>query len=302
MIDDQVCEENVIVNGVDIAYQRHGDVNKPTVLLIHGLSTPLTGWPTSLVQGIVNQGYQVLLLDNRDMGKSALLTELKIPSLAWTAIKLKLGLSPKVPYQLEDMMSDVVALLDHLSIKQVDVVGASMGGMIAQLLAIHHPERVRTLTSIMSNTGNKNLPAVAPHISKQLAVKPKSKSYEDRLAYHLNKWRVIGSPSYPADEQQLTAYVVSQLERGISAKGTIRQVLAILAASNRESQLKKIVIPSLVLHGDSDGLVHVEGGRATAQSIPNARLKIYAGMGHDLPTELVPEMVQDIVGFINNKQ
>jgi pimeloyl-ACP methyl ester carboxylesterase len=298
MFEAQTIDSSVIVNGVELAYQLHGDNTQPTILMIHGLSTPLTGWPTNMVQAIVNQGYQVLLLDNRDMGKSALLVDAKIPSLAWTAIKFKLGLSPKVPYHLEDMMNDTLELLDHLAIEKVHVIGASMGGMIAQLLAIHHPDRVITLTSIMSTTGNKRLPPIAPTISKQLAIKPKSNSYDDRLAYHLNKWRVIGSPNYPAKAQYLQEYVAAQLERGINSKGTIRQILAILAAGNRETLLKKINIPSLVLHGDCDGLVHVDGGVATAESIPNATLKIYPGMGHDLPVELIPQIIQDIVNFI----
>jgi len=298
MFEAQTIDRSVIVNGVELAYQLHGDNTQPTILMIHGLSTPLTGWPTNMVQAIVNQGYQVLLLDNRDMGKSALLVDAKTPSLAWTAIKFKLGFSPKVPYHLEDMMNDTLELLDHLAIEKVHVIGASMGGMIAQLLAIHHPDRVITLTSIMSNTGNKRLPPIAPTISKQLAIKPKSNSYDDRLAYHLNKWRVIGSPNYPANAQYLQEYVAAQLERGINSKGTIRQILAILAAGNRETLLKKINIPSLVLHGDCDGLVHVNGGVATAKSIPNATLKIYPGMGHDLPVELVPQIIQDIVNFI----
>lgn len=295
---NNTLDNSVIVNGVDIAYQLHGDVNNPTVLLIHGLSTPLTGWPTELVTAIVEQGFQVLLLDNRDMGKSKILADLKIPNLAWTAIKLKLGFSPKVPYQLEDMMVDIITLLDYLSLNDVHVIGASMGGMIAQLLAIHHPERVQTLTSIMSTTGNKNLPPVDPEISKQLAAKPASSSYEDRSAYHIKKWQAIGSPNYPANELYLSSYVHSQLDRGITARGTIRQLLAIMAASNRETLLKSVNIPSLVLHGDCDGLVHVDGGKATAEAIPNAELKIYQGMGHDLPEELIPEIVQDIIKFI----
>jgi pimeloyl-ACP methyl ester carboxylesterase len=293
-----MIESSEIINGVDIAYQLYGDETKPTVLLIHGLSTPLTGWPPEFVTALVKQGYQVLLLDNRDMGRSRLLTNPKLPNFVWTAIKFKFGLSPKVPYSLEDMMMDTLLLLDHLNINKVHLVGASMGGMIAQLLAIHHPTRVQTLTSIMSTTGNKKLPPMSKTVTKKLAKRPASSLYKDRLAYHINKWQAIGSPQYPASKEYLTVYTSSLLERGITTIGTIRQILAILAASNREPLLNSINIPSLILHGECDELVHVDAGKATAKSIPNAQLKIYPGMGHDFPRELIAEIVQDILQFI----
>jgi pimeloyl-ACP methyl ester carboxylesterase len=299
MTEDYACDDNITLNGVDIAYQCHGEIENPTVLMIHGLSSPLSAWPISLVKGIVRQGFHVVLLDNRDMGKSSIIADPKIPNLLWTAIKMKFGFSAKVPYQLEDMMNDALALLDHLNINKVHVVGASMGGMIAQLIAIHHPDRLHTLTSIMSTTGTKRLPPIPEEVNKQLALKPKSKSFDDRLAYHMNKWRVIGSPDFPASEEYLTDYVGGLLERGITAKGTIRQLLAIMTASNRESLLMSVKVPTLVLHGDKDVLVNVEGGKATAQCIPDAHLKIYSGMGHDFPLELVPEMIKDIVQFIH---
>ncbi|MGB0938155.1 MAG: alpha/beta fold hydrolase [Colwellia sp.] len=292
-------EESVLLNGVNIAYQCHGSNDKPTILLIHGLASPLTGWPPALVDNFVEQGFHVVLLDNRDMGKSSLVDDVKIPHFIWTALKLKFGFKSKVPYQLEDLMNDTIALLDHLELDKVHVIGASMGGMISQLMAINHPERLLSLTSIMSTTGNKRLPKISADINKQLAKKPKSSSFEDLLAYHKNKWRIIGSPAYPATPEQLERYVTGLLERGISSKGTIRQILAILAASNREPLLKEVKTPSLILHGDSDVIVHVDGAKATAKYIPNSKLKIYPGMGHDIPVMLIDDITTDIVNFIS---
>lgn len=298
MKNDSMIEEVIKVNGVDIAYQLHGNSLHPTLLLIHGLSTPLTGWPKAMIDAFVAEDFQVLLLDNRDVGHSELLNHCHIPNMGWVMTKLKLGLSISEPYKLEDMMQDTIALLDTLSLDVVHVVGASMGGMIAQLMAIHHPKRVKTLTSIMSTTGYKKLPSVNKNIRETLAQKPASKEYKDRMQYHINKWQVIGSPDYPSSDAYLHEYVGSMLERGITAKGTLRQMLAIMAAGNREEALSKLNIPSLVIHGDCDGLVNVAGGKATADAIPNAKLKIYPGMGHDFPSELIPSVVDNIVTHI----
>ena len=299
-MSNQFHQEQIVkVNGVDIAYQLHGDPQHPTLLLIHGLSTPLSGWPRTMVDAFVGANFQVLLLDNRDVGRSEQLDELPIPNMAWVITKLKLGFSIKSPYQLEDMMHDVIGLLDALNLTEVHVVGASMGGMIAQLLAIHHPHRVKTLTSIMSTTGYKKLPPIEKNIREALAQTPVTKEYEDRKAYHIKKWQVIGSPDYPTSDAGMDLYVDSMLQRGITAKGTMRQMLAIMAARNRENALCKLNMPSLVIHGDSDGLVNVAGGKATANAIPNAKLKIYPGMGHDFPAQLIPNIVDDIIDHVN---
>jgi pimeloyl-ACP methyl ester carboxylesterase len=288
-------EEKVTVNNINIAYQIHGDKYDPTIVLIHGLAAPLSGWPIEMVDDFVDKGFQVLLLDNRDMGQSEELNELPIPHLLWTVLKNKLGLSVKVPYKLEDMMTDVVRLLDKLSLDKVHLVGASMGGMIAQLIAINHPERLHSLTSIMSTTGYKKLPPITAEINKAIAQKPASEAHIDRFNYHMNKWRVIGSPKYPLDELELTFRVNRLMERGISGKGTIRQILAMLFAADRTERLKSVLTPTLVIHGDADGLVHCDGGRATAKAIKHSKLKIYPGMGHDFPVQLIPSIVDDIV-------
>lgn len=290
-----MIDKNAEVNGVDIAYQLHGNPEHSTIMLVHGLSTPLTGWPKQLIEQLVASEFQVLLLDNRDIGRSEQLDHLPIPNMAVALGKYKLGLETPVAYRLEDMMEDVVALLDYLGIERVDLVGASMGGMIAQLVAIHHPKRVRTLTSIMSTNGYKDLPRADKRITEYMLKRPESNHYKDKLAFHIAKWRVIESPAFPASDEYLHDYVESMLQRGIKAKGTMRQMLAIMAAKSREQALAKLQVPTLVIHGDSDGLVNVEGGKETAKCIPNAKLKIYAGMGHDFPLELTSQIAKDIV-------
>jgi pimeloyl-ACP methyl ester carboxylesterase len=252
-----------------------------------------------MVDSLVAANFQVLLLDNRDIGCSQQLDHMPIPNMGWIITKLKLGLSIKTPYQLEDMMQDVIALLDTLNLAEVHVVGASMGGMIAQLIAIHHPHRVKTLSSIMSTTGYKKLPAIEKNIRKTIMQKPATTDYKGRMDYHVKKWQVIGSPDYPSSDTYLNEYVDSMLKRGITTQGTIRQMLAIMSAENRQDELSKLAIPSLVIHGDSDGLVNVAGGKATAEAIPDATLKIYPGMGHDFPVELIPNIVDDIVAHVN---
>ncbi len=286
------------VNGIKLAYQLHGNEQDPVLLLIHGLSTPLTGWPSKMVNSFVAQGFRVLLVDNRDIGQSQLQEHLKVPNFVWFLLKKKLGFSVNPPYHLDDMKNDVVALLKQLAIDKVHVVGTSMGGMIAQLLAIHQPELVVTLTSIMSTTGDKSLPKMEKSVGEELAKKPKSNAYEDRLQYHINKWQLLGGETYQEDMNDLNEYVESMVKRGITTKGTARQILAILCAKNRTSLLNQLTIPSLVLHGDADMLVKVECGKATAKAIPNSELKIYPNMGHNFPSSLLPEIVQDIVQFI----
>jgi pimeloyl-ACP methyl ester carboxylesterase len=252
-----------------------------------------------MIKRCVAAGYQVLLLDNRDAGRSQRLEHLPSPNMLWVILQLKLGMSVKAPYQLEDMMQDVVALLDALNLFEVHVIGASMGGMIAQLLAIHHPQRVKSLTSIMSTTGYKKLPPIEKNISRVLKQKPASSDYKDRMDYHIKKWKAIGSPDYPSSDTYINEYVDNILQRGVSTKGTLRQLLAIMVAANRYDALAKLSIPSLVIHGDCDGLVNVAGGKKTAEAIPNAKLKIYSGMGHDFPVELIENIVDDIVSHVH---
>lgn len=290
-----VIKNTVKSNGIDIAYEVHGELDKPIILLIHGLSMSLVAWPPALLRALKNAGYTLILFDNRDMGLSQKMDELGLPNFALQVLKHKLRLPVKSTYQLEDMMHDALGLLDALEIDRVHVMGVSMGGMIAQLLAIHYPDRVKTLTMIMSTTGKRGLPGPRKQVVKHFLSKPESSSLDDRLAFAQKTWRLIGSPKYPMDSEVIEVFVKALLERGMPRVGTARQMLAVLAAKSRNRQLARLKIPSLVIHGKEDPLIPVECGIDIASSIPNCALELIDGMGHDLPSELIPQISQRII-------
>lgn len=278
--------QTVKANGVEIAYELYGNDTAPTILLIHGLGMPMTAWPIAMVNQLVEKGFRVLRIDNRDQGQSEKFDHLQMPNLIWQFFKLKLGLSVSAPYSLEHMMRDTLGTLDALNIQKVHVVGASMGGMISQLLAIHAPERVASLTSIMSTTGSHKIPGPTPEVSQHLMTKPVIRNEKDVLAYHIKTWELIASPGFPTTNEERKKYVESILDRGVSTDGTTRQLLAIMAAPNRCDALSDLAMPCQVIHGSADPLVRVEGGIDTARVIPNAAQHIIEGMGHDLPVQL----------------
>jgi len=280
-----------VVNGIELAWKRHGREDCPAICLIHGLGMSLSAWPSGLIGGLVNRGFGVITLDNRDIGHSQLMTRLGKPNLAYNGLMHTLGFPLRPPYSLADMMDDTAALLRSLGIFRTHMVGVSMGGMIAQLLAIHEPGLVASLTSIMSTTGRRNLPGPAPEVARHLISRPASRSREDRVRYNLKTWALIGSPAYPRSSADLKEFVERNLDRRITADGIARQTLAILAAPSRVAQLQKLNVPSLIIHGDADPLVPVECGVDTARSIPGSRLHVIPGMGHDLPPQLTDHFV-----------
>jgi pimeloyl-ACP methyl ester carboxylesterase len=278
--------QTVDAKGTKIAYELYGDKTAPVILLIHGLGMPMTAWPMSMIESLVQKGFCVLIMDNRDQGQSEKFDHLKVPNMVWQFIKLKIGLSVSCTYSLLDMMNDVKGVLDALRIQQVHVVGASMGGMIAQLLTLEFPDRVKSLTSIMSTTGNPKLKGPTRAVSSHLMAKPKLKTPETLMAYNVKTWQLIGSPDYPTETSEIKAFVQRLMDRGMSTAGTARQMLAILSASDRTHRLAGLTLPCLVIHGTDDPLVRVEGGIETAHAIPNAKLHLIKGMGHDLPLVL----------------
>lgn len=280
-----------VSNGIEIAYERHGTVTDPALLLIQGLGVPLSGWPPPLIEALVAQGFHVVTFDNRDIGRSQLLSDKKVPNMLLQIIRRILRLKVKAPYQLDDMMRDTVGLLDALDIESAHIVGVSMGGMIAQLLAIHEPRRVKTLTLIMSTTGDRKLPGPTKAVSKHFMSRPKAPTDEARLAHYWQLWRLLGSPSYRLSDAELAEFIGAVITRGITAAGSARQSLAILAAPDRTEQLRRLNVPTLVIHGDADPLIRVECGKALATAIPGARITTIAGMGHDLPLALVARFV-----------
>jgi pimeloyl-ACP methyl ester carboxylesterase len=278
-------------NGIEIAYDTCGDPADPAVLLIMGLGGPLNWWDADLCAMIADRGFHVIRYDNRDVGRSTKLDGLRGTRSAIVRSYLRRRTVP--PYTMSDLASDAVGLLDHLGIAQAHVTGVSMGGMIAQTVAIEHPERVLSLVSIMSTTGGRFVGWQDPRLFP-LLLRRGDTSREAVIERSVRTWSIIGSPQYPtaADETRLRA--AETFERGISPAGVVRQMQAVLTQPNRMAALASITVPTLVIHGLADRLVHVSGGRATARAIKGSELVLIPGMGHDMPRELWPVFVDGI--------
>lgn len=278
-------------NGLDLFYDEFGRKTDPVILLIMGLGTQMIAWPEALCERLAGQGFRVIRFDNRDIGLSQKIENAPKYSLPVAMAKAWLGLRVRSAYLLDDMAADTVAFLDALGIARAHIVGASMGGMIAQIVAARYPQRCLSLTSIMSTSGDRRLPGPTRGARAALTAKrPTAGDREAIIRYGMNVLSAIGSPGYPAPEDELRAAVVRAMERSIYPAGFIRQFLAILASGSRVELLKTIRVPTLVLHGENDPLVPVEGGRDTARLIPGATIETIPGWGHDLPTVLVPRI------------
>ncbi len=284
-------------NGITLEYETHGNPANPPMLLIMGLGAQLTLWPIELVEALVERGYYVIRHDNRDIGLSSKFTEAGVPDMASVVMALMAGKNPAVPYTLSDMAADAVAVLDAAGVAKAHIVGASMGGMIAQLVAVEHPDRVLSLTSIMSTTGNPLLPPAEPEAMAALTA-PMAPDAD--LAAILERGamvsKAIGSPGYPADPERLSANVERDFKRSFHPTGAMRQMAAIVADGDRRARLKGVTAPTLVIHGADDPLVPVEGGRDTASAIAGATILEVPGMGHDLPLALVETIADAIAG------
>jgi len=284
----------VTANGISIHYEDHGDPAHPAMLLIMGFGAQLTLWPIELVEALVARGFRVIRYDNRDIGLSHKFDGVRAPGLIKLTLLGKLGIKPRVPYTLADMADDGAGLLDALGIQSAHIVGASMGGMIAQHFAARHPRRTLSLTSIFSTTGNPKLPPARREAIAVLIKRPQSTEEGLLVEHGMLLARTIGSPGYPAEEVRLRANVTANVRRSFYPEGPTRHLSAIVADGDRRKMLRGIAAPTLVLHGEDDPLVPVEGGRDTAASIPGARLKTIPGWGHDLPLELVDEVADEI--------
>ncbi len=278
--------------GIELAYERMGNPQHPTVILIMGLGAQMRIWPDSLCQALVEKGYQVVRFDNRDVGLSSQLDHHGSPSLLATWLAARLKRKARVPYTLQDMARDVIALMDELAIDSAHLVGASMGGMIAQILAAKHKKRVRSLTSIMSSATSPRLPDANLKVLLKLARRPSPFNREAAIRYTMRMNRLIGSPAYPMDELELRTLAETSVERNHSPTGFKRQLVAITAAGDRTRLLQKIKVPTLVIHGTDDPLIPVRMGEDTAANIRKAKLRIINGMGHDLPPLLVPKLAR----------
>ena len=283
-----MAEERASANGIEIVYETIGDPSNPPLLLVMGLGTQLIHWDIELCERFAERGFHVIRFDNRDAGRSTYI-EAPVPNIR----RAMAGLRIDAPYLLADMADDAFGLLDHLGIEAAHVAGASMGGMIAQMMAIRRPERVLSLTSIMSTTGERR--AGRPKLrvwGVLLRRAPRDK--DAAVEYFVRVFRLIGSKGFPADEDRVRALAAEAYDRGHSPAGTGRQLAAIMASGDRTDRLRGLRIPTLVFHGRDDPLVPFRGGRATADAIPGARLIGIPGMGHDLPRQVWPQLVDAV--------
>ena len=282
------------INGINIEYEVHGADNGEPLLMIMGLGSQMTRWPPAFYEKLVAKGFRVIRFDNRDVGLSQKFSG--APSVESVVGALIQGQKPDIPYTLDDMAADAVGVLDHLGIKRAHVCGASMGGMIGQLVAADYPERVLSFTAVFTTTGNPALPPSTPEAMAVLTTRapdPK-KDIEAYLDQAVINQRTIGSPGFPFDEKIMRERLRSDVLRCYEPAGVARQLAAVIANGDRRPKLGKIKAPTVVLHGDSDPLVNVEGGKDLAANVPGAELRIVAGMGHDLPVALYDTIVDAI--------
>ncbi len=280
-------------NGITIEYEEFGDRGGRPLLLVMGLGAQMILWHEDFCAQLAARGHRVIRFDNRDVGKSSWFDHLGVPDVM-AAVSAALTRQPiTAPYLLKDMAADAVGLLDALRIENAHVVGASMGGMIAQAIAIGFPTRVRSLTSIMSTTGNPNLPPAKPEAMGVLLAPPPTTRAES-VERAVGVFRTIGSPGFPFDEADVRQRAARSYDRGFNPNGTVRQLVAIMASGDRSEALRNLRVPALVIHGKADPLVPFAGGQDTAASIPGAHLLAIDGMGHDLPRAAWPQILDAI--------
>nr|WP_042179420.1 alpha/beta hydrolase [Kibdelosporangium sp. MJ126-NF4]CEL13811.1 Beta-ketoadipate enol-lactone hydrolase [Kibdelosporangium sp. MJ126-NF4]CTQ88179.1 Beta-ketoadipate enol-lactone hydrolase (EC 3.1.1.24) [Kibdelosporangium sp. MJ126-NF4] len=277
-----MAELSADINGVRICYETIGDPNGRPLLLVMGLGGPLIWWDDELCGLLADRGFHVIRFDNRDCGRSQ-------PMTGRTSLARSLLRQPP-PYTLADMAGDAAGLLDHLGIASAHVTGVSLGGMIAQTLAIRYPAKVSSLVSVMSTTGGRLVGWPRPRVLPSM-LGPAPRDRDAYVEATLAVFRLIGSPGFDLDEERMRVRARRTFDRGLNRAGTLRQLAAITSAADRTPWLRRLRVPALVIHGKADPLVHVSGGKATARAIPGAELILVPGMGHDLPREVWPTLV-----------
>jgi pimeloyl-ACP methyl ester carboxylesterase len=277
-------------NGIELCYETFGESDDPTMLLVMGLGSQMIHWPDDFCAALAGRGYQVVRFDNRDMGESTWFDGGDTPGVR-AAIG---GGDVAVPYVLADMADDAVGLLDHLGVDRAHVCGVSMGGMIAQTIAIRHPRRVASLTSVMSTTGDPDVGTPTSEAMSALMAPPAAtrEAYQDAVVHHAHVW---GSPGL-FDAERLRETAGRAWDRGYHPEGTARQLVAVVSSGSRSADLAGLSVPTLVIHGTADTLVQPSGGERTAEVIPDAKLLVVEGMGHDLPPALWPQMIDAVAG------
>lgn len=284
-------------NGIAVEVEDTGpDADRrPAVLLVMGLGMQLIAWPQDFVRSLVDAGFRVVRFDNRDIGRSQHFDHLGVPNLLWESVKHRAGLPVRSPYGLQDMALDSLGVLDALGIENAHVVGVSMGGMIAQRVALAAPRRVLSLTSIMSSSGARYLPGPKSHVLGALLSRPQGRGEEALVDHGVKLWKLIGSPAFPSDEAALRESVRAAVRRSFHPAGTMRQMAAVAADRRRADELPRIKAPTLVVHGRDDPLVPLACGHDTARRIAGAQFVAVAGMGHDLPPPVVGHLLAPLL-------
>jgi pimeloyl-ACP methyl ester carboxylesterase len=282
---------------IELAYESFHDQGPETVLLIMGLGAPMTYWEPAFCEQLAAPGYRVVRFDNRDVGQSTVLRDLGIPDVLTMMARAMAGETVEAPYTLSDMARDTVGLLDTLGVERAHLVGASLGGMVAQVVAIEHPERVASLTAIMSTTGDASLPTGDPTVL-QVLFTPAPKEREALIEHRIRAWRAIAGPRMPFDEERARRLATAAIDRGVSLGGFVRQLAAVVASGSRRERLRGVKARTLVLHGTDDPLIPVECGRDIARYVPDARLVEIDRMGHDMPPAVWPTLLNEIHGLL----
>jgi pimeloyl-ACP methyl ester carboxylesterase len=292
---------NLIANGIQIEYDTFGDPSLPPLLLIMGLAGQLIFWDEALCHQLAKSGLYVIRFDNRDVGLTSKMDEAGVPDLMQAIETLLRGEEINPPYRIEDMADDAVGLLEALGIEKAHICGISMGGMIAQTIAIRDPQRVSSLISIYSTTGNPELPQPKPE-AMECMLTPQPVERNANIAHTVKLFQTMSGPGFPFDEEWHRKMAAQAYDRSFYPQGVARQLLAVLAQSNRKPALASVSSPTLVIHGADDPLVPVEGGMDTAEAVPEAELMVIEGMGHDLPHGGAwPQIIDAIVAHTHKK-
>ena len=285
-------------NNIEIMMEDLGPEDGSPLILIRGLGTQMIQWPDTLLQGFRENGFRPIIFDNRDVGLSQKFGGHGKVNLLKVLDAQKNGIDPDLPYTVHDMAGDVIAVLDHLDIDRAHVFGISMGGMIAQRVALNHPDRVLTLTSVMSHSGNPDLPRPEGHVQQMLMGGPRDESRDAAIDYAVEGEQLWGCPGYPVSDDDVRAIQEKAYDRCYYPEGVGRQYAALLADSSRYKELHRIIAPTLVIHGTDDVLVNVQGGRDTHTRIAHSEYEEISGMGHTIPPTLAPILVDRVVQFI----
>jgi len=288
-------------NGIDIEYEATGKKSDPAMLLVMGLGAQLTIWPDALFDSLASRGFYVIRFDNRDTGLSTNFGSWGVPNIPAAIQQAMKGEKVAAPYYLKDMAADAIGLLDALGIQRAHMVGASMGGMIVQIVAALYPQRTRSMVSIYSSSGRPGLPQGKPEALAMLTAQPEGPAREQLVKHGMKLRQTIGSPGYPAPEAEIRAFVEKNVDRRWYPEGAARQYLSVIASGDRVELLKTVKVPTLVMHGEEDPLLPIACGRDVASLVPGAQFQSYPGWGHDFPGKLIPTLADRIAVFCKDK-